>query len=172
VQTIQPTSALPTITDPVIIDGYTQPGSAQNTDANGFNGTLLIELNGTNAGNTNGLTISAGNSTVRGPCDYRFCGEGTLLTAGGGDVIAGNFIGTDATGTHALGNAVNGIVSSGGLGGNLHRRPPAPPPATLFPAIATVASNSKTATGDVLQGNFHRPPTSPAPSRWATAWTD
>ena len=26
--TIQPTSALPTITDPVVIDGYTQPGAS------------------------------------------------------------------------------------------------------------------------------------------------
>jgi CSLREA domain-containing protein len=29
---IQPTTALPTITDPVIIDGYTQPGASPNTN--------------------------------------------------------------------------------------------------------------------------------------------
>src|SRR5688500_17308338 len=32
VRTIAPTSALPFITDPVIIDGYTQPGARENTD--------------------------------------------------------------------------------------------------------------------------------------------
>ena len=50
--TIQPTSALPTITDPVIIDGYTQPGASPNTNGPllGSNGILKIELDGTNAG--------------------------------------------------------------------------------------------------------------------------
>src|SRR6266542_7047742 len=55
-QTIAPLSALPTITDPVIIDGTTQPGYA---------GAPLIELNGANAGSgADGLSITAGNSTV------------------------------------------------------------------------------------------------------------
>ncbi len=34
--TILPASALPTIIDPVIIDGYTQPGSSPNTNGPGF----------------------------------------------------------------------------------------------------------------------------------------
>ncbi len=52
VQTIRPTSALPIITDPVTIDGYTQPGSAPNTNpvGQGLNGKLLIEIDGENAG--------------------------------------------------------------------------------------------------------------------------
>src|SRR5262249_48780050 len=45
-RTIRPSDALPTITDPVSIDGYTQPGASRNTDPNGFNGKLLIELSG------------------------------------------------------------------------------------------------------------------------------
>ena len=49
-QTISPLTALPTITDPVIIDGYTQPGASANTLAVGDNAVLLIELNGANAG--------------------------------------------------------------------------------------------------------------------------
>src|SRR5207244_3601936 len=57
VQTISPTSALPTINDPATIDGTTQPG---------FAGTPVIELSGTSAGVVDGLTITAGNSTVRG----------------------------------------------------------------------------------------------------------
>jgi len=44
--TFQPTSALPTITDPVIIDGTTEPD---------FVGTPMVELDGTNAGNAIGL---------------------------------------------------------------------------------------------------------------------
>src|SRR3989449_4736700 len=44
VRTITPASALPFITTPVIVDGYTQPGSISNTLANGDNAVLLIEI--------------------------------------------------------------------------------------------------------------------------------
>ena len=52
-QIIQPISALPTISDPVMMDGWSQGGM-------GFSGAPLIELNGGQAGNsTVGLNISA-----------------------------------------------------------------------------------------------------------------
>ena len=44
--TISPNSGLPPITDPVTMDGYTQPGSSRNTLLNGGNAVLQIELNG------------------------------------------------------------------------------------------------------------------------------
>ncbi len=99
-QTISPTSALPTITDPVVIDGTTQPG---------FAGTPLIELNGANAGIVNGLTITAGNSTVQGLVINRFGLSGISLQTNGGNQIVGNRIGTDAAGTADLGNGFHGI---------------------------------------------------------------
>jgi hypothetical protein len=49
VRTIRPTSALPAVTDPVVIDGYTQPGASPNTLPDGNNAVLLIELRGDNA---------------------------------------------------------------------------------------------------------------------------
>ncbi|MCH7756255.1 hypothetical protein IH970_14180, partial [candidate division KSB1 bacterium] len=73
--TVQPTSALPTITDAVNIDGLTQPGAS----CNSWPPTLQIELDGTNAGNTSGLSISAGNSGVRGLVINRFLGNGIDL---------------------------------------------------------------------------------------------
>src|SRR5438552_4790776 len=116
VHTISPTSALPTITDPVTIDGYTQTGAVQNTDPNGFNGTLLIELSGVNAGaGVNGLTISSGDSTVRGLVINGFqvldinAGDGILLITNGSNVIEGNFIGTNAAGTAVVGNDTEGV---------------------------------------------------------------
>ena len=115
VQTISPASALPTLTDPVIIDGYTQPGASANTLATGNNAVLLIELNGSGAGaGANGLTISSGNSTVRGLVINRFSASGLLLQTGGGNTVAGNFLGTNVAGTAALGNGAFGlnIVSS------------------------------------------------------------
>src|SRR5262249_35730815 len=54
VHTIQPTGALPAITDPIFIDGYSQLGATANTLTNGTNAFLAIELDGTNAGFTAG----------------------------------------------------------------------------------------------------------------------
>src|SRR5262249_22766180 len=80
--TISPTSALPTITDPLTIDGTTQPG---------FGGSPIIELNGTVAGGAaNGLNITAGRSTVRGMVINRF-GQNGILLAESSDLIEGNF---------------------------------------------------------------------------------
>jgi hypothetical protein len=57
VHTIAPLTPLPTITDPLVIDGTTQPG---------FAGTPIIELNGSSAGSSaSGIEITAGNCTVR-----------------------------------------------------------------------------------------------------------
>jgi hypothetical protein len=102
VATITPQSALPIITNAVVIDGRSEPG---------FPATPLIELNGTNAGSgANGLNITAGNSTVRGLVINRFGQDGILLSGGGGDLIAGNYIGTDVSGTLNRGNALSGIM--------------------------------------------------------------
>jgi Periplasmic copper-binding protein (NosD) len=106
VQTIRPSSALPTITRPVTIDGATEPGFAD---------APLIVLDGSGAGFlANGLTITAGNSTVKGLVIEGFSGSGVELRTLGGNVIAGNYLGTDVTGTQALGNA-RGVLISGGV---------------------------------------------------------
>src|ERR1043166_7720293 len=56
---IRPETALPIITDPVNIDGLTQPGAFANQFAVGNNAIPRIELDGTNmnGGDTNGLHI-------------------------------------------------------------------------------------------------------------------
>jgi len=50
VKTISPTSALPTISESVTINGYTQTGASANTLAEGNDAVLKIQLNGVNAG--------------------------------------------------------------------------------------------------------------------------
>jgi hypothetical protein len=58
-QLIQPLSALPPISDPAIVDGWSQGGA-------GYNGLPLVELSGNKAGlATTRLNITAG-STVQG----------------------------------------------------------------------------------------------------------
>jgi hypothetical protein len=67
VKTISPTRALPTITEQVSINGYTQSGASVNTLATGNDAVLKIQLNGTNTADlTSGLEIEASNSTIRG----------------------------------------------------------------------------------------------------------
>src|SRR5205807_1996407 len=83
VHTISPASALPTITDPVTIDGYTQPGASMNTLANSDNAVLLIELNGASAGTSSiGLLFFAANCVVKGLVINRFSREGIDLQSG------------------------------------------------------------------------------------------
>src|SRR6266567_8549025 len=114
-QTIAPLSPLPTITDPVIIDGTTQPGYA---------GAPLIEISGANAGSgADGLSIMAGNSTVLALVINRFQaaflgggGNGIFISGGGGNVVERCFLGTNASGTAVLSNTGDGVLvsSSGG----------------------------------------------------------
>jgi len=88
--TIKPLSGLDEIVSPIVIDGTTQPG---------FSGMPIIEINGSDTlFGTSGLVISAGNSTVRGLIVNSFRGRAIKITGSGSNVIAGNFIGTDATG--------------------------------------------------------------------------
>ncbi len=106
VPVIRPNTALPAVTDPVVIDGTTQPDSHR------------IVLNGSHAGaGVNGLTIAAGASTVRGMVIGGFAGDGLVLQDAGGDVITGNYLGMDFLGSGTGGNGGNGlsVLSDGNL---------------------------------------------------------
>jgi len=111
VATLSPASPLPTVTDLVILDARTQPGWAS---------VPIIEINGTGAGGgANGLTLSAGNSTVRGLVINRFSLSGILLTTNGSNTIEGNYIGTNAAGTAPAANGQQGISINGTSGNRI-----------------------------------------------------
>lgn len=129
-RTIWPTTGLPTITNPVVLDGTTQPGYA---------GRPLVELSGANFSVAGcGLTITGGNSTVRGLVLNAFpeasiqlnlrepdnlIGRTTaaarnvssgnrgvgILVRTAGNLIRGNFLGPDLTGLAPLSNQGGGI---------------------------------------------------------------
>ncbi len=113
--TIKPASALPNITDPVIIDGYTQPGTSQNTLAVGDNAVLGIELDGSQVGGfAIGFYVLSNSTTIRGLVINRFSYVGIFIDATGGatlggHTIRGNFIGTDPSGTLAAGCGTWGV---------------------------------------------------------------
>ncbi len=152
-KSIAPLSALPTIVDPVIIDGTTQPG---------FSGTPIIELDGSGAGvGANGLYITAGGSLVTGLVINGFVpgfpsngGNGILLETGGGNEVRGCYIGTNFAGTAGVPNGGQGILISNSAGNLIGRT-------SLSNRINVLSGNGangvRVATGDantnVIAGN-------------------
>ncbi|MEK6300276.1 MAG: hypothetical protein AABO41_06110 [Acidobacteriota bacterium] len=115
VHTITPTSALPSIVFPVIIDGKTQPGYA---------GPPLIELKGTSlAAGVNGLSLFAEDCVVEGLVINGFNGVGIFLGAPArNSIVQTNFIGTNAAGNAASPNTVGVLIDGAAnnfVGGNL-----------------------------------------------------
>jgi hypothetical protein len=128
--------ALPIITGPVTINGYTQPGASENTLATGNDAVLKIQLNGTNSGfGANGLEVTASNSTIKGLVINRFFDNGVQIDSSGatGNKIEGNFIGTNAAGSAALANGNAGV--------------------DIFAAPNTTVGGTQPAQRNVLSGN-------------------
>jgi hypothetical protein len=116
VHTIAPQAALPDISHQVTIDGYTQSGATENTRTlrRGDNARLRIVLSGKLAGQFDpGLHFASGSGTsvVRGLVINRF---GTGIVSDAAISIAGDFIGTDATGMKDRGNGEGVFGSSFG----------------------------------------------------------
>jgi CSLREA domain-containing protein len=115
VQKIAPLTVLPEIAEPVIIDGYTQPGASVNVEPIANDAVLLIELSGENLGaGASGLILnSVDNVTIRGLVINRFLAQGILIFGNSDNtIISGNYIGTDASGTIARPNG-NGDLTYG-----------------------------------------------------------
>ena len=103
---IMPTSPLPTITQPVMIDGSDQAGATCSVP--------VVELNGSMAGaNANGLNITAGNSTVKGLIITQWEGNGIRLAQGGSNKVQCSWIGVRGAGNTAAGNGLAGIYIQG-----------------------------------------------------------
>jgi hypothetical protein len=121
VATITPPTDLPRITNAVLIDAYTQPGASPNTTAIGDNAVLKVRLNLTASAALDwGLRVDASNTTIRGlvvndPSATSTSGTYGFYITATSDLLTGNFIGTDPTGTHVVGNFY-GIYTSGAAG--------------------------------------------------------
>jgi hypothetical protein len=151
VHTITPATSLPAISEPVTIDGYTQPGSSENTDPVATNAVLLIELDGSVAPG-DGLVISSGGSIVRGLVVNRW-ETGIRAQTFGGNTFRGNFIGTNASGTAALGNqsAISAAGENEVIGG------PAPADRNLVSGNTGCCGSSAirvSGAGSIVQGNL------------------
>lgn len=144
-RTIGLLSSLPAVLDPLTIDGWSQPG---------FTGAPLIELDGSLAGaNVNGLDLFGG-STVRGLIINRLSGSAIFVHPGSGaNVIAGNFIGTSASGSAASPNGGFGVLvidSANNVIGGVGTRDRNVISGNSHGIYITGAPS----TGNVVQGNF------------------
>ncbi len=117
VQTIVLASGLPPILQPLLIDGFTQPGSTINTNptGQGLNANLQIQIDGTGAVSEPCFQVYAGNDdflvqAIQGLVINR-CPIGAIHIGTGGDgaIVVGNYIGTDPTGTSVPGPQGFGI---------------------------------------------------------------
>lgn len=152
---IQPASALPAISEAVVLDGYTQPGASANTVAapGASDAVLLIELDGSLLGGSqNGLRINSTGITVKGLIINNFPNNGIRVN-GDSNTIEGNYIGTDAAGTADSGNAGHGVVLNGVTGNKVGGNTPA--------ARNVISGNDKagvimqnTSTTNTVEGNY------------------
>ena len=120
---------LPNVRDPVIIDGYTQPGAAPNTLPNGDNAIIKIQLDGApdeGPGMDYGIVLSEGSagSTVRGLSITGLvsfdetgpypAGAAIRTILAGQGTIEGNFLGLEPDGTSVGGNPIGVQAGSNG----------------------------------------------------------
>ncbi|MBK9162430.1 MAG: right-handed parallel beta-helix repeat-containing protein [Acidobacteria bacterium] len=109
---ISPTSAMPDITDSVILDATTQTG---------FSGSPIVVLTGTNIPAGNGITLRTGNNTVKGFVIGGFSGGIVIPSGNNGNTIQTNYIGTVSNGLGANPNDVGIAIfgsSNNVIGGN------------------------------------------------------
>jgi titin len=146
-----------------LISGNRDEGIRLDTSGNLVQGNLIgTDITGTQAlGNGEGVFVFRGGSTIGGPV----AGAGNLISGntfhgielfGSGNLVQGNLIGTDITGTQALGNAQDGVVvgaSNNTIGG------------TMAGAGNVIAANGGsgvlisaiagvTTTSNLIEGNF------------------
>ncbi len=148
-----PTIDLPDITSPVLIDGYTQPGASPNTNAlnAGINAVLQIELVMSAGGD---LHIAAGGdgTTIRGLVLSNQFDE--ISVAANNVTIAGNFIGTNPTGTLSKRSTIGIVVMA--TASNLTVGGPAAADRNLISGhvFYGVQLPSTSTTGHLIQGNY------------------
>jgi hypothetical protein len=129
-----------TATDPVIIDATLQPD---------YTGTPVVVLDGAAGSVVDGLRLDEGATLVRGLVIKNFIGVGlTLEGAGDGDLVEGNYIGTDFSGPSTSNRGIWIDTPNNTIGG------------TASEARNYIASNADgitivwPGTGTIVEGNY------------------
>src|SRR4029077_11891343 len=154
------------LSEPVVIDGYTQPGASTNTSTIGENAHILIKIIGDPAGDRViqfcsptgcGLPGDSSGSTVKGLC---LAGtpnlHNTLIFVGSNnDLVTGNFIGVDTDGTTVVSDGTPVQLSDGMSGNVIGGISPGAHNVTVTGAVVGfVALIYNRADATVVQGNY------------------
>jgi CSLREA domain-containing protein len=103
--TIAPTTELPAVVGQAVLDATTQEG---------FLGSPVVEIDGSDGAEIDGLTLSGAAVTVRGFVINQFDGDGIVMHGSGAHVAELNYVGTDVTGSEDRGNSGHGVLVSDG----------------------------------------------------------
>ncbi len=149
--TIAPVLPLPNVTDPVTIDGYTQPGASPNTIAQGATDAVLkIVLSGVNLPFSWGLYATSDDVTIRGLVVNGF-GFGVGSNSSDNVSFRGCFIGVDASGSAAVPNDI-GLFAY--LGTGIVVGGPAPADRNLISGNISNGAKLERCTDGLVQGNL------------------
>jgi CSLREA domain-containing protein len=104
---------LPSITAPVVIDGYSQPGTTPNTSLIGSNASLEVGIEAVAPTAGNGLVVDAAGTVIRGMVIIGFDGDAGSagIAVNAEATIEGNFIGVAVNGATANPNNYGILVT-------------------------------------------------------------
>lgn len=145
IATINPIADLPIISTPMVIDAQKQPG---------WTATPIIQLDFSSSGQI-WIQISGGSSTIKGLIINHLSSIGLWLTTAGGNTVAGNYIGVDASGAAAAGTLASSGIYIDGTANNLIGGTTATDRNVIggytWDAVRITEAG---ATGNVVQGNY------------------
>jgi hypothetical protein len=150
--TIAPLLPLPEVTDPAIIDGFTQAGATPNTSSEGsIDAILKIVLSGANTPDSNGLFITSGDVTVQGLVVNGPWAFAVASNSADNVVVRGCFLGVDAPGAAAV---PAGVGFSGHLGTGIVVGGPAASDRNLISGNTDNGVKLERCNDCVVQGNL------------------
>lgn len=150
---IAPATRLPDLTEPLTIDGFTQPGAAANTLTDGNNAVIRIRLEGAGAFGANGLRLRAPACEVRGLSITGFAGEGVVILGATNCVVAGNYLGLAPDGA-ARANQGSGVQVFDSPGNRIGGTAPGDRNVLSGNFTAGVHLLGLGASNNVIEGNF------------------
>ena len=157
----------------LVLDNYIGTDiSGTKAVANALAGLAIIDASSNTIGGTNDLNPDGTIRIRRGNLISGNGGDGVFISTSQGsvtgNVVAGNYIGTDASGATAVDNSGNGVViadaSNNTIGGTTAV------PATSSRATIVMASSSRAARRATWCWTTTSAPTSAGPRPWLTPW--
>ncbi|WP_091540364.1 choice-of-anchor Q domain-containing protein [Thermoflexibacter ruber] len=148
---IKPISPLPTLTDQVVIDGYSQVGSTSNNLAVGNNAKLRIEVDFSNSSAFFGFALNAPNSVIKGLVINNLANGYGIIFNSPNCAVQGCFIGTDVSGLASKPNSYGMALGNNTIVGGF-----APEFRNLISGNggAVVCLVGAGVSGSIIQGNY------------------